>query len=87
MRHQDIEPAKVRFDARRRRRDDFHPRDIQLDEPDVEPILREGVGRLAASCWIPCAEQDPVARLRDRAGDFEANAFVGARYKGHLFAR
>lgn len=80
--HQDIELAEVRLDPRRRRRDGFHPRDIQFDEPHVEPFARERVRGLAAGRRVACPEQDDVTGLRDPACGFEADAFVGARYKG-----
>src|SRR5712671_2095818 len=42
---------------------------------------------LAATCRTACSKQDHVTRLRDRACDFETDAFVGARHKGHWFSR
>jgi hypothetical protein len=64
---QDIELAKVRLDARHRRRDGLDLCDIQFDEPHVGLFAREGLRSLAAGHWIACPEQDDVTRRRGLA--------------------
>jgi hypothetical protein len=48
----------------------------------INALSLEGLRGFDATRRVACAEQDPVAGFPELAGDFQANALVGARDQG-----